>query len=106
MGESYILHYFRKLVLIAFAFLIVFYYVLPSKFSILLSVLVILVSIGRIRYNLSVIWYGLFLAYMFLISVFREYRYDYFFSSCNVLLILFAMSLIVQNVVDRKSRES
>lgn len=94
--------YVNSLILIVFSFLVVFYYVLPSKMSVMLTLIVMVLSIRHIRSYIPLVWYGLFVIYIFFISSIRENQYAYLSSSCNVFLILLAFSFIIQTSDDKK----
>lgn len=93
--------YFKNTVIILLAFLIVFYYILPSNLSILLSCVVTLVSLKRIKSFVPLIWYGVFFLYLLLISLIRDTSMIYVTSCANVLFILLSVSLVIQGDLDR-----
>ena len=93
--------YLKNIIIIILAFLIVFYYVLPSSLAILLSCAVILISIKRIKSFVPVIWYGVFFIYVLLVSLLRDTSMIYVSSCANVLLILISVSLVVQGISER-----
>lgn len=94
---------FNNILIIAFATLLNFYYIVPQNIAISINALIVLLSIQNVRRIITYLPIKWFLFFTFLLMLFVMIRSDstsYLISSINVLVMIFTTSLLVKNKSD------